>query len=217
MRPTLIPPISGPAIVCAQLGGAASGALDPVAAICAEVHDHDAWVHVDGTRGLWAAASPLTRDLASGAGYADSWATDARPALGVPSGGGLAFARDGDALRAVLTRGATGVEVVAALLALGRDGVAEQVERARDQARRIARELAGAGYAVLNDVVLSEVLVGFGDRTANVIDRVRAAGVRWCGGTVWHGRPALRINVGIGALTDDEMTRGVAAIRAAAS
>jgi glutamate/tyrosine decarboxylase-like PLP-dependent enzyme len=218
IRPTLIPPFHGPTLVCVQLGGAPSGAPDPVAAVCAEVHDNDAWVHVDGASGLWAAASPLTRDLVSGAGYADSWATDARLGLGVPYGGGLAFARDADALRAVRvpSRPATGVEIVAALLALGRDGVAELVERSRGLARRVARELSTAGYPVLNDVVLNQVLVGFGARTAEVIARVPAAGGCRCDGTVWHGRPALHISVGHGA-TDDDVTACLAAIRTAAA
>jgi len=170
LRPTLIPPLRPPTVVCVQLGGAASGALDPVAAVCAEVHDHDAWVHVDGASGLWAAASPLTRDLVTGIGYADSWVTDAGPALGVPHGGGLAFARDGDALRAVLTRPASGVDVLAALLTLGRDGVVELVERPCRLARRLA-----AALPVLNEVGLNQVLAGFGDRTAEVVARVRAS------------------------------------------
>jgi hypothetical protein len=217
IRPTLIPPLHGPTLVCVQLGGAPSGAIDPVAAVCAEVHDHDAWVHVDGAYGLWAAASPLTRELVSGAGYADSWATDARLGLGVPYGGGLAFARDAEALAAAreLSSPASGVEVLAALLALGRDGVAELVERSCRLARRLARELSAAGYAVLNEVVLNQVLVGIGPRTAEVVARVRAAGVDLCGGTVWHGRPAMRISVGIGT-TDDDVTRSIAAIRTAA-
>jgi glutamate/tyrosine decarboxylase-like PLP-dependent enzyme len=217
IRPTLIPPLHRPTLVCVQLGGAASGALDPVAAVCAEVHDQDAWVHVDGASGLWAAASPVTRDLVSGTEYADSWATDARLGLGVPYGGGLAFARDAEAIGAAreLSSPATGVEVLAALLALGRDGVAELVERSGRLARRFARELSAAGYAVLNEVVLNQVLVGFGARTAEVIARVRAAGVHFCGGTVWHGHPAVHISVGVGA-TDEDVTRSVAAIRAAA-
>src|SRR5207244_11467772 len=122
IRPTLIPPLHRPALVCTQVGETAGGAIDPVAAVCAEVHDADAWVHVDGTFGLWAAASPMTRDLLVGVPYADSWAT-AMP--DVPDDGGLVFARDAGALRVALelTRPARGVETWAALLALGRCGV----------------------------------------------------------------------------------------------
>ncbi|OLB66056.1 MAG: hypothetical protein AUI10_04095 [Actinobacteria bacterium 13_2_20CM_2_72_6] len=163
---------------------------------------------------MWATASPLARELVAGAEYADSWATDARLGLGVPYGGGLAFARDADALRAVraLSRPATGIEVVAALLALGRDGVAELVERSHGLARRFARELSAAGYPVLNEVVLNQVLVGADKGT---VDRVRSAGFCRCEGTVWHGRPALHVTIGYGA-TDDDVTACLAAIRAAA-
>jgi len=206
IRPTLIPPFRAPTVVCVELGGAASGALDPVAAVCAEVHDHDAWVHVDGAFGLWAAASPRLRELVPGMEYADSWATDAALALGVPYGGGLAFARDGEALRAALTRPAPGVDVLAALLTLGRDGVAELVERPCRLARRLA-----AALPVLNDVVLNQVLAGFGDRTAEVVARVRSVGGCHCGGTVWLGRPALHIAVGTDA-TESDVSAVLAAI-----
>jgi glutamate/tyrosine decarboxylase-like PLP-dependent enzyme len=201
IRPTLIPPFRPPTVVCVQLGGAASGALDPVAAVCAEVHDHDAWVHVEGGFGLWAGASPWLRELLPGVAYADSWTTDAGPTLDVPYGGGLAFARDGDALRAVLTRPASGVDVLAALLTLGRDGVAELVERPCRLARRLATALP-----VLNEVVLNQVLAGFGDRTAEVVARARSVGGCHCGGTVWLGRPALHITVGTDATDADVST-----------
>ncbi len=205
MRPTLIPPLHPPAIVCAQVGEAASGAVDPVAAICAEVHDADAWVHVDGTFGLWAAASPLTRDLLIGVSYADSWAA---AALEVPYDSGLVFARDADALWVALelARPARGVEVWAALLALGRIGVADLVEGACGQARRLARELTAAGYPVLNEVVLDRVVVGFGsaERAADAVARVRAVGVS-VGGTRWHGRPAMCLRVGIRRCTDEQL------------
>ena len=94
----------------------------------------------------------------------------------------------------MLTRPASGVDVLAALLTLGRDGVVELVERPCRLARRLA-----AALPVLNEVVLNQVLAGFGDRTAEVVARVRSVGGCHCGGTVWLGRPALHIMVGTGA------------------
>jgi len=221
LRPTLIPPLTGPTIVCAQAGNANSGAVDPLTAICARAHDDGAWVHVDGGFGLCAAASPLTRDLVAGAAHADSWTTDPGTWLGPPFDTGLALVRDAEALEAAVwpSGSASGVQVWAALAALGRDGVAELVERVCAAARRFARELAGAGYPVLNEVVLNQILVGFGSaaRTAEVVARVRAEGVCFCGGTVWQGRPAMRISLGNGATTDEDIARGVTAIRAAAA
>ena len=174
MRPTLIPPLHPPAIVCTQVGEAASGAVDPVAAVCAEVHDADAWVHVDGSFGLWAAASPLTRDLLTGVAYADSWATAA------PDDSGLVFARDAGALQVALelTRPAPGVY-------LDRAGVVALVEDACGQARRLAAGLAKAGFPVLNEVVLDRVVVGVDD-----------------GGTRWRGRPAMFLRAGHGLDVD---------------
>jgi len=221
IRPTLIPPLRPPAIVCVQLGGVDTGALDPVAAVCAEVHDWDAWVHVDGGYGLWAAAGPLTRQRVVGVGYADSWTADAGAALNVPDHGGLVFARDGDALAAALDLGrpSDGVEVFAALAALGRGGVGELIERSCRYARRFAAVLSAAGYRVLNEVALNRVLVDFGGptRTAQVVARLQADGVCWCDSTVWQGRAAMRITVTNWCTSEDDVIRSLAAIRAAAS
>src|SRR5437763_6084818 len=241
LRPTLIPALTGPAIICAQAGNVNTGAVDPLAAICAQAHTDNAWVHVDGAFGLWAAASPALRERVDGIGYADSWATDAHKWLNTPYDSGLAFVRDAAALRAAMgvsaaylpTEGATrnpsdytpelsrrarGVEVWAALASLGRLGLADLIERTCGYARRFARELSAAGYPVLNEVVLNQVLVSVGDagRTALVAARIQADGVCWCGSTVWQGRPALRISVSNWSTTDEDVTRSIAAIRTAA-
>src|SRR5262249_36904350 len=159
------------------------------------------WVHVDGAFGLWAAAVPALAPLCAGIGGADSWATDAHKWLNTPYDCGLAFVRDADALRAAmairadylptatarrnptefvpeLSRRARGVEVWAALRCLGRSGIAGLVERCCRHARRFAAGLAAAGFQVLNDVVLNQVLVRFGDAeaTQRAIAAVQADG-----------------------------------------
>ena len=88
-------------------------------------------------------------------------------------------------------------------MSLGRSGLVELIERNCRLARRFATELSAAGFAILNDVVLNQVLVSFGD--VEVTDRIVAAiqddGTCWCGGTVWHGKPAMRISVSSWATT----------------
>jgi glutamate/tyrosine decarboxylase-like PLP-dependent enzyme len=182
-------------------------------------------------------AVPALASLAGGIAGADSWATDYHKWLNVPYDSGLALVRDGDALRAAmavtaeylptasphrnpadfvpeLSRRARGVEVWAALHALGRSGVADLVERTCRHARRFAAGFAAAGYAVLNDVVLNQVLVAFGDAevTQRVVAGIQADGTCWCGGTVWQGRPAMRISVSSWATTDEDVERSLAAM-----
>jgi glutamate/tyrosine decarboxylase-like PLP-dependent enzyme len=240
MRADALPRIHGPAIVCAQAGNVNTGAFDPFKDICAVAHDAGAWVHVDGAFGLWASASPAYAYLAEGIELADSWATDAHKWLNVPYDSGLAFVRDGAALhRAMslaaayiptaehrdpglftpeLSRRARGIEVWAALRSLGRAGLAELIGRNCQQARRFADGLREAGFDVLNDVVLNQVLVSFGDaaRTARVIDAIQRDGTCWCGGTVWQGRSAMRIATSNWITTDEDVERSLAAIVAAA-
>ncbi len=237
MRAELLPRMAGPTIVCAQAGNVNTGAFDDFGAISERARETGAWVHVDGAFGMWAAAAPDRAALTAGMTEADSWATDAHKWLNVPFDSGLAFVRDREALRAAmaitaeylpteteqrnpsdyvpeLSRRARGVEVWAALKALGRSGVAELVERTCRHARTFAAGLAGAGYEILNDVVLNQVLVAFGDAAATerTIAAVQRDGTCWCGGTVWQGRSAMRISVSSWATTEDDVERSLEAI-----
>ena len=107
------------------------------------------------------------------------------------------------------------MEIWAALHSLGRSGLAELFERNCRQARRFAQGLAEAGYEILNDVVLNQVLVSFGEPepTRQIIARIQEDGTCWCGGTVWQGRTAMRISVSSWATTDDDVERSISAIR----
>ena len=232
----------GPTIVCAQVGNVNTGAIDPVGEICRLAHEHDAWVHVDGAFGLWAAASPALGPLVEGVEQADSWATDAHKWLNVPYDSGLVFVahpdahgaamrksasylpeevagvRDGDRYVVENSRRARGLAVWTALRTLGRSGVADLVDRCCALARRFAEQLAAApGVEVLNDVVLNQVLVRFGDSddtTRRVIAAAQEEGTTWFGPTVWHGLAAARISVSSWATTEADVDRSVAAILA---
>jgi glutamate/tyrosine decarboxylase-like PLP-dependent enzyme len=237
MRADSLPAISGPTIVCVQAGNVNTGAFDPIEQVCRQAHAAGAWVHVDGAFGLWAAAAPSRQHLAVGIAQADSWATDAHKWLNVPYDCGLAFVRDPLALQAAmaitaeylptqsefrnpadftpeLSRRARGVEVWAALRSLGREGLAGLIEGNCAQAQRFAQKLSAAGFEILNDVVLNQVLVSFGDaeKTNRVISGVQADGTCWCGVTVWQGRTAMRISVSSWATTEADVDRSVEAI-----
>jgi glutamate/tyrosine decarboxylase-like PLP-dependent enzyme len=201
-------------------------------------------VHVDGAFGLWAAASPGRRHLTAGVAGADSWAVDGHKWLNVPYDSGYAFCARPDAHKAAMaataaylgsasetlrspgdwvlesSRRARGFATWAALRELGRSGVADLVERCCAHARRFAARLSAAdGIRVINDVVLNQVLVRFGDDDA-VTDRVIAAvqdsGECWMGGTTWGGVRCMRISVSSWRTTEADVDRSVQAILAAA-
>jgi glutamate/tyrosine decarboxylase-like PLP-dependent enzyme len=203
----------GPTIVCAQAGNVNTGAFDPFEEIVPLVRAQNAWLHVDGAFGLWAAASPALRRLVKGVDGADSWATDGHKWLNVPYDSGIAIVRDSAAHRAPFasnasylihsagterdpqeyvpefSRRARGFAIHSALKSLGRKGVAELVERCSRLARRMAGRLSRApGVRILNDVVLNQVLVRFeppgGD--ADAFTRAVIARVQ-SEGTCWLG------------------------------
>jgi len=226
MRADMFPNLSGPTIVCLQAGNVNSGAFDPAPEIIPKAKAANAWVHVDGAFGLWAAAAPSKAHLMAGYAGADSWATDAHKYLNTPYDSGLAFVRSSDVLQAAMavsaaylpsssirdpanftpemSRRARGIEVWAALRTLGRSGLADLVERTCRYAARFAEGLSAAGYSILNEVVLNQVLVTFGDaeRTRRVIAGIQQDGTCWCGGTIWQGQTAMRISVSSWATTD---------------
>ena len=236
MRADSLPNLSGPTIICIQAGNVNTGAFDPAEEICEAARQAGAWVHVDGAFGLWAAASPQKAYLTKGFANADSWATDAHKWLNVPYDSGIGFVRSPQHLRAAMTinaaylpqehkrepldytpdssRRARGIAIWAALRSLGRNGVADLIERTCRYAARFADGLSAAGYQVLNDVVINQVLVSFGDAetTRKVIADIQADGTCWCGGTVWQKQTAMRISVSSWATTEEDVERSLAAI-----
>ena len=236
MRAEKLPRISERSIVCIQAGNVNTGAFDFAEEICTRAHEAGAWVHVDGAFGLWAGVSPQYRSLLKGFAEADSWATDAHKWLNVSYDSGIVMVRDAMALRRAMTisaaylepgasrepmnhvpdasRRARGIELWAALKSLGRAGVSELVERTCKLASRFAEKLKAAGYPILNDVVINQVLVSFGSasKTREVIRRVQEEGTCWCGGTVWQGKTAMRISVSSWVTTEHDIDRSADAV-----
>jgi glutamate/tyrosine decarboxylase-like PLP-dependent enzyme len=260
LRTTLASLGDRPVLVCAQSGNVNTGAFDPLPEIVAAVRElPNAWLHVDGAFGLWAAVSPSLRHLTAGLADADSWTTDAHKWLNVPYDSGIAIVRDAAAHHAAMTLGAAyyvetaggerdpynwvaessrrarGFPIYAGLRSLGRDGLADMIERCCALARRMADGLRDApGVTILNDVVLNQVLVRFAPPgaggnggsddavatdafTREVIAAVQADGTCWLGGTTWHGMAAMRISVSNWSTTEPDADLSVAAIRRCAA
>lgn len=176
------------------------------------------------------------RHLTAGFDQADSWATDAHKWPNVNYDSGIVIVRDGAALSAAMTmtaaylepsgrreprqytpdasRRARGVELWAALKSLGRSGLCTLIERTCAHAQKFAQELRNEGFAVMNDVVINQVLVSFGNAeiTREVIRRIQDDGTCWCGATVWQGKTAMRISVSSWATTEADVDRSLAAM-----
>lgn len=219
MKADLIPDISGPTIVCIQAGNVNTGAFDPAESICEIAHRKKAWVHVDGAFGLWANATSERKHLSRGIENADSWGIDGHKWLNVPYDSGIVFVKNAEALAAAMSasaaylikgssrepgnfvpemsRRARGIEIWAALRSLGKNGLMDMINRNCDLAADFAKQLTSAGFEVLNEVVLNQVLVSFGepDLTNKIIRRVQEDGTCFCGGTLWKSRTAMRISV----------------------
>ncbi len=233
MQAERLPEIEAPAIVCLQAGNVNSGAFDPAREIIAKASK--AWVHVDGAFGLW---DRVRENSTQSDGYdlADSWATDAHKWLNVGYDCGIALVREEEALRRAMaisadylpeaeqrdgmhyspesSRRARGIELWALLAELGRNGLVEMVERCCTLAKLFETYLRDSGYEILNEVTLNQVLVSFGsdEKTREVIAKVQAEGVCWMGGTVWHGRAAMRISVSNWSTTERDVAKSVASI-----
>lgn len=226
-----------PTIVCLQAGNVNTGACDDLRRGCEIAKGYGAWVHVDGAFGLWAAANPSTRHLVDGVELADSWGCDGHKWLNLPYDSGFAFcAHPEDHAAAVSytasylvgsggtaggsdyalesSRRARGFAAWAGLRELGRDGVADLVDRCCALARRFADGLAAGGAEIVNDVVLNQVLVGFGDdtETDRVIAEVQREGTCWLGGTTWRGRRLMRVSVSNFSTTEEDVDASVAAV-----
>ena len=231
---------ASPTIVCTQVGEIHTGAFDPVEELVAVCREHGAWCHVDGAFGLWAAASPALRHLVRGVEAADSWTTDGHKVLNLPFDSGMAIVADREAHRAAMTsssayippaaagerfgydwapefsRRARAFPVYAALRALGRQGVAELVERLCGHTTRMAVLLGELeGVEVVHEPVFNQLSVRFGDddgATNRVVARVQQEGTCWMSPSTFRGEAVMRLSLCGWQTSEEDVERSVAAI-----
>lgn len=236
MRIDSAPHFDARTIVCLQAGEVNTGEFDHFVPLIERARVAGAWVHIDGAFGLWARASARLRALTEGVDGADSWTTDGHKWLNTPYDSAMAICRDADDLASTMnsdaayatasksaqknltmefSRRARGLPIWAALRSLGRDGVAEMVERHCAQAARLADGLRSAGFEVCNRVVLNQVLVRAGSdaETVAVREAAQKAGEIWFGPTVWEGRPAFRLSVSSWRTSNSDIDRAIAQLR----
>ena len=237
--PARLPDLDNHALLVLQAGNVNGGAFDPFEPLCARARACDAWVHVDGAFGLWAAACNETKHLTSGMSLADSWSCDAHKTLNAPYDNGIVFCRERNALVQTMqatgsylqygeardnmlytpemSRRARGIELWAALRSLGRSGVDALVGGLCENARYFAQLLRERGFRVLNDVVYNQLVVACEtpELTKATLAGIQSGGVCWCGGAVWRNEPIIRVSVCSWRTTHQDVDASVAAFEEA--
>ena len=239
---------AAPTIVLLQAGDINAGAFDPFPTLIPMAHRYGGWVHVDGAIGLWAGASDHYRHLIEGVEAADSWATDGHKWLNVPYDCGYAFVANAERHRASMShrapylthtadardqmdwnpewsRRARGFPTYAALRQLGRNGVAELIDRCCRHARSLVTQIGALpGAEMLWEPVINQGLVRFLDstsgaseqdhdrRTDEVIAAILKGGEAFFAGTTWRGKRAMRVSVSNWRTSDGDVQRAVNAV-----
>ena len=227
--PEQMPPLDSNTLIMLQAGNINSGSFDDFRTVCKAAKKAGAWVHVDGAFGLWARVSTTTSHLTDGIELADSWSVDGHKWLNLTHDSAVYFCRDTEAVNDVfgvsatylmkdanrqpnnftpeLSRRARGIEFWAALKTRGRTGLESIIERSCAQAQRFADGLQHAGYTVLNDVVLNQVVFTADDekQTRQALKLIQDSGRVWLGPTSWKGQYAMRISVSSAATTSADI------------
>lgn len=229
-----------PTIVILNAGDLNIGACDDFATLCPIAHAAGAWVHVDGAFGLWVSASPRLRQLVAGVELADSWATDGHKWLNTPYDCGMAITRHANAHSAAMrmtaaylttggsvrdpmdftpewSRRARALPALAALMELGRDGLAAMIERCCDHASAIYDGIAGLqGATGIARPTMNQGLLRFDAEDGTnisdtVIAAINASGEAFFSGGSWDGERVMRISVCGWNTSADDVSRTVAA------
>jgi glutamate/tyrosine decarboxylase-like PLP-dependent enzyme len=214
-----LPPVCSNTLLIVQAGNVNSGAFDPIDQLCDIASKANAWVHVDGAFGLWAAASKSKQYLLKGIEKADSWSTDAHKTLNAPYDCGIVLCknrsalvntmqatgsyiqysefRDGMLYTPEMSRRARSIELWATLKYLGKTGVGDLVDTLCENAKYFADRLSQKGFTVLNDIVFNQILIKCtsAQETNATLKNIQSSGKCWCGGAIWNNEPVIRISV----------------------
>ncbi len=237
--PEQIPALDDRTILILQAGNVCSGSFDAFDQVCDRAAQANAWVHIDGAFGLWAAGSAKLKHLTKGMEKANSWSADAHKTLNTPYDCGIVLCNDSEALVSALqasgsylvygdkrdgllytpemSKRARIVELWATMKYLGRQGIDELVYGLHERAVQLAKGLADVGFQILNDVVFNQVLVACetDDLTDSTLKRIQESGECWCGGAEWDNRKVIRVSVCSWATTTDDIVRTIKAFKKA--
>lgn len=232
---TAVPPLNDSTILILQAGNVNSGAYDEFDTICERARQANAWVHIDGAFGLWAAACERLSHLTNGIAKANSWSVDGHKTLNTPYDSGVVLCndkaalinalqatgdyivhsenRDGMMYTPEMSRRARAIELWATLKYLGKAGADELIFGLHERACQFAQELKENGFDVLNDVVFNQVVVACGsdEETQLTLKFIQESGECWVGGSIWNGRSIIRISVCSWATTKADVSRSVGA------
>jgi len=227
--PDLIPELDERTILILQAGNVNSGAFDSFQDICDKAKQSNAWIHIDGAFGLWAAGSEKLSYLTKGIEKADSWSVDGHKTLNTPYDSGIVLCKDKDALVSALqasgsyivygenrdgmlytpemSRRARAVELWATIKYLGKEGIDELVYGLHDRAKQFADGLSKYGFKILNEVVFNQVIVACDNdlETESTLKNIQELRDCWCGGSQWFDKKVIRISVCSWATTEKDI------------
>lgn len=236
-----LPTLDHTCIVVLQAGNANTGSFDYFEEICEKANEADAWVHIDGAFGLWAAACPELNHLTRGIEKASSWAVDGHKTLNTPYDCGIVLCKEGDALISSMqatgeyivyseqrdamlysnemSKRARAIELWATMKYLGKNGIAEMVQGFHTHARDLKSKLENAGFHIINDVVFNQVMVACDtdEMTEHCLQNLQSSGTLWLGGSRWNGRRVMRVSICSWYTTEADIDRTVDAFIKAAN
>jgi glutamate/tyrosine decarboxylase-like PLP-dependent enzyme len=229
-----LPPMDNKCILVLQAGNVCSGSFDNFTELCTMANSAGAWVHIDGAFGLWAQSSPSLKHLTEGIELADSWSVDGHKTLNTPYDCGVILCKHPSALVAALqqqgsyieygdtrdsmtftpdmSRRSRGIDLWSCMHHLGEQGISNLIERLHEGAKYLALHLSQAGFSIENEIHFNQVIVHARSekKTKDILQKLQANGVIWCGSAMWKGRFIIRLSVCSWQTNEEDLAKAVA-------